>query len=62
MEKTAIYRCQLQELTASELEMRGGIAWDKVIKAYEVVKNVINFIFDYKDDMMNGFKKGWRML
>lgn len=62
MEKIDIYRCELRELTARELEMRGGIAWDKIIKAYEVVKKVINFIFDYKDDIVDGFKRGWRML
>lgn len=53
---------RLQELSPTELEMRGGISWDSVVKVIKIVAKVFNFIRDYKDDMKNGFEKGWRML
>ena len=42
--------------------MKGGVTWDQVVKVFRVVKKVINFINDYKDDIRKGFEKGWRML
>lgn len=62
MEKIAICRTDLQELSSKELEMKGGVTWDQVVKVFRVVKKVINFINDYKDDIRKGFEKGWRML
>lgn len=62
MEKICLYRVRLQELSPTELEMRGGISWDSVVKVIKIVAKVVNFIRDYKDDMKNGFEKGWRML
>lgn len=62
MEKIAICRTGLRELSSKELEMKGGVTWDQVVKVFRVVKKVINFINDYKDDIRKGFEKGWRML
>lgn len=62
MEKIAICRTGLQELSSKELEMKGGVTWDQVVNVFRVVKKVINFINDYKDDIRKGFEKGWRML
>ena len=62
MEKIAICRTDLLELSSKELEMKGGVTWDQVVKVFRVVKKVINFINDYKDDIRKGFEKGWRML
>ena len=55
-------RTGLQGLSSKELEMKGGVTWDQVVKVFRVVKKVINFINDYKDDIRKGFEKGWRML
>lgn len=62
MDKERIRAGDWQELTEVELQLRGGIGWEDILKVIKFVEQVVTFVKDYKEEIKRGFLKGWRML
>lgn len=56
MEERKLFELGLMEMNSSELQCRGGISWDELMKH---VKSVVDFIVNYIPKLISGFASGW---
>ena len=62
MNEKSLRECGLVPTEEQELQMSGGVTWDEILNLVTFIERILNYVEDYKDDALRGFKKGWRML
>ena len=61
MEEYKIKDCSIVYLTEQQMQIRGGVAWKELYFLGRCLKELFDFIDEYKEDIERGFNKGWRM-
>jgi len=59
MEEIKMFELGLMEMNSSELQCRGGVSWDNLMKN---VKAVVDFIVNYIPKLVSGFANGWGLI
>ena len=60
MKEMKLYGCTLEEIGSTELQfVRGGASVALLENFWESVKKVLDFIMEYQQEMVEGFKRGW---
>lgn len=59
MKNQTIEELGLVKLEYADLQIQGGITIGQIKKIWHVVKKFVEYLYDYKDDFLGGFRDGW---